>query len=62
MATKKKGVLTPSPQWWRHLRDWKRAFWKRERQAAQRAMKGERTLGRSMSEDVSAALPLRGKQ
>jgi hypothetical protein len=23
-------------QWWRHLRDWKRTFWERERQAARR--------------------------
>lgn len=36
MATVKKGTLTPAPQWWRHLRDWKRLFWKRERKAAQR--------------------------
>ena len=45
MATKKKGILTPPPRWWRHLRDLKRAFWKRERQAAQRAIKGERASG-----------------
>jgi len=36
MATIKKGILTPSPQWWRHLRDWKRDFWHRERKAAVR--------------------------
>lgn len=36
MATVKKGLLTESPQWWKHLRDWKRVFWKRERKAAQR--------------------------
>jgi hypothetical protein len=41
MATKKKGILTRAPQWWRHLRDWKRTFWKRERKAAQRAAKKE---------------------
>jgi len=29
----KKSFLTPSPQWWKHLRDWKRVFWKSERQA-----------------------------
>jgi len=45
MATKKKGILTPPPRWWRHLRDLKRAFWKRERQAAQRAIKVERASG-----------------
>jgi len=32
MATKKKGIMTPPPQWWKHLRDWKRTFWKKERQ------------------------------
>jgi hypothetical protein len=37
MATVKKGVLTPSPEWWRHLRRMKRAFWKTERRAAQAA-------------------------
>jgi len=41
MATVKKGILTPSPQWWKHLRDWKRVFWKRERKAAQRDAKKE---------------------
>lgn len=33
MATVKKGILTRAPQWWKHLRDWKRVFWKRERKA-----------------------------
>jgi hypothetical protein len=33
MANVKKGQITPPPQWWAHLRDWKRIFWKRERQA-----------------------------
>jgi len=33
MATVKKGNITPPPQWWKHLRDWKRVFWKRERHA-----------------------------
>jgi len=33
MANKKQGNLTPSPQWWKHLRDWKRIFWKSERSA-----------------------------
>jgi hypothetical protein len=36
MATVKKGMLTQSPQWWRHLRFWKRVFWKRERATAKR--------------------------
>lgn len=32
-ANVKKGQLTPSPEWWRHLRWAKRQFWKQERQA-----------------------------
>jgi hypothetical protein len=37
MAAKKKGVLTPASQWWKHLRPWvKRQFWKKERKAARR--------------------------
>lgn len=28
----KKDVITPKPQWWKHLRPfWKRSFWGRER-------------------------------
>lgn len=34
MAGVKKGNLTAPPEWWRHLRDQKRVFWKRERRAA----------------------------
>lgn len=33
MANVKKGNLTPSPQRWKHLKDWKRIFWKSERQS-----------------------------
>ena len=33
MANVKKGNVTAPPQWWKHLRDWKRVFWKRERKA-----------------------------
>jgi hypothetical protein len=36
MAHVRKGLLTPAPQWWKHLRDWKRIFWKRERKTAKR--------------------------
>ena len=39
MAGVKKGNLKPPPQWWRHLRDWKRVFWKSERRAQQRDIK-----------------------
>jgi len=46
MANVKKGNLTPPPQWWRHLRDWKRVFWKRERKAAKRSLgRSENTSG-----------------
>lgn len=31
-----KAYLTPSPQWGKHLRDWKRVFWKTERKAGRR--------------------------
>jgi hypothetical protein len=36
MANVKKGLLTVSGVWWRHLRRMKRLFWKRERRAAKR--------------------------
>ena len=42
VAHKQQGILTRSPQWWKHLRDWKRVFWKSERQAQKRDVnKGE---------------------
>lgn len=42
MATVKRGILTRSAVWWKHLRDWKRVFWKKERKAAQREAQKER--------------------
>jgi hypothetical protein len=36
MATIKKGITVRSPQWWKHLRDWKRSFWKKQRKAFKR--------------------------
>jgi hypothetical protein len=36
MATVKKGILSKSPEWWKHLRWFKSIFWKKERQAAKR--------------------------
>lgn len=37
MASVKKSMLTASPVWGKHLRpDWKRVFWKSERQAQKR--------------------------
>jgi hypothetical protein len=41
MANVKHGNLTASPQWWKHLKDWKRVFWKSERQAHEGAIKAE---------------------
>jgi len=41
MATKKKGILTSSPQWRKHLKEWKRVFWKKERKAAVREIRKE---------------------
>jgi hypothetical protein len=43
MANVKKGNLTAPPQWWKHLRDWKRVFWKSERKAQQKEIRNERT-------------------
>lgn len=40
MASVKKGQLTPAPSnaaFWKHLREWKRVFWKRERKTARLA-------------------------
>lgn len=39
MASKSK--LTRPPQWWRHLRDWKRVFWKKERENVKREIRRE---------------------
>jgi len=39
MAHVRKGMLVPSPQWWKHLRDWKRIFWKRHRRAEKNAIR-----------------------
>jgi len=42
MASVKQGTMTRSPQWWKHLKEWKRVFWKSERQAQKRNInKGE---------------------
>ena len=40
MAHARKGQLTASPAnaaFWKHLREWKRSFWKRERKTARLA-------------------------
>ena len=39
MASVKKGTLTRPPQWWKHLRKWKRVHWKKERGASKREIK-----------------------
>jgi hypothetical protein len=41
MANVKRGNMTPPPQWWKHLRDWKRVFWKKERKNQNRAIQKE---------------------
>lgn len=38
MASVKKGTLTRPSQWWKHLRDWKRGFWKAERRAYKKVL------------------------
>ena len=39
MANVKQGNKTRAPQWWKHLRDWKKVFWKSERQAQKESIK-----------------------
>lgn len=42
VAHKQQGNLTRSPQWWKHLKDWKRVWHKKERQAYKHVInKGE---------------------
>jgi hypothetical protein len=37
MSTVKKGILTKSPEWWKHLRKFnKRIFWSQERKAGKK--------------------------
>ncbi len=40
MASVKKGTLTRPPQWWKHLREYKKFFWKSERQAYKKEISG----------------------
>jgi hypothetical protein len=46
MANVRKGHLTASGKWAKHLRFWKGLFWKRERQAAKRDIENARGGGR----------------
>lgn len=39
MANVKKGNLTRPPQWWKHLKEFKRFFWKSERKAQKQDIK-----------------------
>lgn len=42
MANVKKGQLVRPPQWWKHLRkDWRRIFWKKNRQAEKKQVRKE---------------------
>lgn len=45
MASVKKGILAKSPQWWKHLRSFKRTFWRRNRQAERREITAETNDG-----------------
>jgi hypothetical protein len=40
----KHNQLKPSPQWWKHLREWKRVFWKKERKAWQKEIKNRKDV------------------
>ena len=51
MATVKKGMLTATGEWWRHLRGKKRAFWKTERQAAKDLVRSEQTVDACREKD-----------
>jgi hypothetical protein len=42
MAHVRKGMLIPSPEWWKHLRSIKRRFWKAHRLAEGREIAKEK--------------------
>ena len=43
MANIKKGLLSRTVQWWKHLRpEWKRVQWKKEREAEKKFIREER--------------------
>lgn len=54
MATVKKGYLTNAREWWRHLRQTKRAFWKGERQAGKQEAKTQIRDGNQYPEALRA--------
>jgi hypothetical protein len=39
MGSKKQGQLTKPPQWWKHLKEFKRLFWKGERSAEKKEIR-----------------------
>ena len=41
MSNVKKGNVAAPPQWWKHLRDSKRVFWKKERRKQTAVIKRE---------------------
>ena len=45
MATVKNGMLTKTGEWWKHLRETKRVFWKGERQAVRKLIRNETEAG-----------------
>ena len=51
MATVKKGVLTASGEWWKHLRWTKRVFWKGERRAAKQFAQREAAFNACKDKD-----------
>lgn len=57
MAHKRKGQLTPAPQWWKHLRDWKRVANKRERRAEKAEINKGRGQVNFVAIDVETANP-----
>jgi len=42
MASIKKGTLTPPQQWWKHLKDYKKFFWHRERRAWKKQIQNDK--------------------
>jgi hypothetical protein len=50
MAHVRKGHVTASGRWAKHLRFWKRVFWKRERLAVKRDIENARGGGRMRRE------------
>jgi hypothetical protein len=57
MATVKKGLLTVSGEWWKHLRSTKRAFWKGERRAAKKFARQEASDTHPDSQSVKKRHP-----